>query len=681
MPNALAREKSPYLRQHQFNPVQWLPWGDEAFARAQQEGKPVLLSIGYAACHWCHVMARESFEDAQTAELMNEHFVCIKVDREERPDVDAIYLRALETIGKRAGWPLTMFLTPTRKPFWGGTYFPPEQRGQQPGFREVLVRVSETYLADPRTAEQKAGEVIDALVGSTLEPPGCRELPPQRVLEAAEDLLRKFDPENGGLKGAPKFPFPALLRFVWNVGCRTGRKDLQEAAKLTLSRMIRGGIFDHVGGGFARYAIDATWMVPHFEKMLYDNALLVQVLAEVWRGNRDEMYRDAVQRTVAWLLREMTIAGGAFACSLDAESAGEEGGFYVWSEREIDGLLGADAALFKQAYGVTSEGNFEQRNVLNRLAATPDMTDADEPRLARCRAVLFQARTKRPRPRRDEKVLADWNGLTISALAKAAATFDQPVWLEGAETAFEFVNGNMVRHGALYHSWCDGELGEASILDDYANMACAALSLYEVTGHARYLERAKEWVDRCTLHFAEANSGVFYFTSDESDSLVARICDGNDAATPSGNGVMAHVLARLYYLTGDDHYRERARSTIFAFTGRVTEDSFRLATLLDASQFLAVAVQVTIIGNAGDDTTRKLVAAAHQHGGPDNVVVLAQPGMALSSQHPAVRKLATSRRPAAFVCAGTTCSAPVFDSPGLRHALDAMTLEGSPYNI
>ncbi len=675
--NILGREKSPYLRQHASNPVHWLPWGEEAFRRAREEGKPVLLSIGYAACHWCHVMARESFSDADTASLMNKHFVNIKVDREERPDVDAIYLRALQAMGKRAGWPLTMFLTPTGRPFWGGTYFPPEQRDGQPGFRDVLERVSETYQGNPARAEARAAEVIDDIV-RTREAAG-KEPGLKPATEIADELLRNIDKENGGLRGTPKFPYPALLRFMWNEGCRARRKDLQDATELTLGCMIRGGIFDHVGGGFARYAIDAKWLLPHFEKMLYDNALLIHLLTDVWRGSRLSLYRDAVQRTVSWLLREMTLAGGAFACSLDAESGGEEGGFYVWSEREIDDLLGADAGLFKQVYGVTREGNFDHRNVLNRLGPA-NSRDTDEALLARARAVLFQARSRRCAPRRDEKVLADWNGLAIVALAEAATVFNEPSWLESATAAFEFVCRNMIKDGDLHHSWCDGELSAASTLDDYADMAWAALSLYEATGRCDCLERCTKWVEHCTTHFSDVRSGAYYFTPEGSGSLVARIRDGNDAATPSGNGVMAHVLASLYYLTGEDRYRCRAQATIHAFAPDVERDSYGLATLLDASRFLASAVQVVIVGEPRDETTRALFETARRHPGPDNVVMLVRPGAALPPQHPAAGKLAAAQRPSAYICAGTTCSAATFDIQALYRTLDAaMAGGGLPY--
>ena len=676
MANALARATSPYLRQHQANPVQWLPWGEDAFRRAQQEHKPVLLSVGYAACHWCHVMARESFDNADTAALMNEHFISIKVDREERPDVDAVYLRALQAMGKRGGWPLTMFLTPTGKPFWGGTYFPPDSRGGQPAFREVLVRVSAIYHADPATAEAKAAEVLDALLRNSRTGDPRVELESGQIMAVAGELLRNMDPQHGGLRGTPKFPYPALLRFLWNAGRRAHRQDMQDAVMLTLRKMIDGGIFDHLGGGFARYATDAGWQVPHFEKMLYDNALLVHLLTDVWRAQPVDALHDAVQATVDWLLREMALPAGAFACSLDAQSAGAEGLFYLWDEPEIDQLLGPHAALFKRVYGVTREGNHESRNVLNRLAAPPALTSTEEAELAHCRSVLLRARGARTPPLRDEKILADWNGLTIAALAKAAVVFAQPAWLDAARAAFAFVTSRMRSDGKLCHSWCDGELSAASILDDYADMAWSAVALYEATGRADYLEWCRAWCDRCIAEFRDPASGGFYFTADTAQMQVARICDGQDTATPSGNGVMAQVFARLYFLTGEDRYRAQAHSIVRAFAGNTGRDSYQLATLFDASEFLAGAVQIVIVGDPADPVRQALLRTAHSRAGVDHVILPVDSGTVFAPGHPAAGKLACDGRPTAYVCAGTTCSAPVMDTPGLEQLLRTLDPAG-----
>jgi uncharacterized protein len=673
MANALALAKSPYLRQHETNPVQWLPWCEEAFQRAQLENKPILLSIGYAACHWCHVMARESFNDAETAALMNEHFVNIKVDREERPDVDAVYIRALQAMGKRAGWPLTMFLTPTGKPFWGGTYFPPEQRGEQPAFRDVLVHVSKVYESTPDIAVARGAAVIEALDLDSRGGGKQIELRPSQVLAVAEELLRNIDQENGGLLGAPKFPYPALLRLLWNTGCRENKKAMQDAVVLSLNRMMEGGIFDHLGGGFSRYATDTRWLIPHFEKMLYDNALLIHLLTDVFRARQGTALEDVVHRTVTWLHQEMTLSSGAFACSLDADSGEDEGGFYVWSEKEIDQVLGPHAVAFKRAYGVTERGNFEDggRNILNRLSAHVGSIE-EENLLARCRSSLLSVRRLRRLPRRDEKVLADWNGMAIAALAKASVVFREPQWLEWSIHACYFVINNMVKDDRLYHSWCDGELSKASVLDDYANMAFAAVTLHEVTGRLDYLERSINWADRCARFFSNPQCGGFYYTPDNAVSAITRIFDGRDTATPSGNGVIAHTLARLYYLTGNDRYREQAQSTILAFANDLERDAYQLSTLLDAGAFLSSAVQIVVLGPMDNVVVRDLFEAAHRHHGSDNVVMLVGPDVALASGHPAAGKVAPDGRAVAYVCSGNLCSAPVFDVAALQQTLDAV---------
>jgi uncharacterized protein YyaL (SSP411 family) len=651
--NALAHEKSPYLRQHRTNPVQWLPWGDAAFALAQRETKPILLSIGYAACHWCHVMARESFENADTAALMNAHFVNVKVDREERPDVDAVYVRALQAMGKRPGWPLTMFLTPSGKPFWGGTYFPSVEKGRQPSFREVLKRVSEVYRADPAHAEARAAEVVSAIRRTVESTAHGASLGRSTALAVAEKLLGDLDPRNGGLMGAPKFPYPALLRFLWNTGTRHRRQDMRRAVVLALKHMVRGGMFDQLGGGFARYATDAEWLVPHFEKMLYDNALLVHLIADVTRAERLPELVQAAQCTIGWLLRELQLPGGAFACSLDADSGAQEGAFYVWREDEIDALVGERAALFKRVYGVTREGNFEHRNILNRLASG-DCSE-QEPVLAECRDVLFTARARRPQPHRDEKVLADWNGLAIAALARAGAIFARPAWIDSACGAFRFLMEYMTRDGELRHSWCDGVLSMGSILDDYANVAFAATLLHEATGDAAYLEGCEGLIERAIRDFGDPASGAFYLTPAGERSLVARIRDGRDTATPSGNGVMAHVLARLYYATGKEDYRKAARRTTDAFATDVGSDSYQLATLLDASVFLDSAVHITVSGDPADPAVHALTAAALQDSGPDNIVT---------------RVSRAAGAIAASVCTANTCAAPVATAEALRETLD-----------
>src|SRR5580692_3807968 len=440
--NLLRHQTSPYLLQHADNPVHWRPWGPDALAEAAETDKPILLSIGYAACHWCHVMAHESFEDPDVAALMNTLFVNVKVDREERPDIDHLYMSALHGLGEQGGWPLTMFLAPDGAPFWGGTYFPPTPRWGRPSFRQVLQGIAAAWRERDAMVTQNAGALRQMLERQSAVQAG--DLPTPTHLDAvAAALLRITDPEQGGIKGAPKFPNPPIFRFLWQNAFRTGQEDGREALHLTLERMSQGGIYDHLGGGYARYSTDAVWLVPHFEKMLYDNAQLLELLAFAQAHRPDPLYCARAAETIGWMIRDMTAAEvegrAAFAASEDADSEGEEGRFYVWTEAEIDALLGTDAAAFKCAYDVTPAGNWEGHTILRRV--TPAGSEAEETDLARSRDILFGARAKRVRPGRDDKVLADWNGLAIAALARAAAVFGRPEWLARAQQAQDFILG------------------------------------------------------------------------------------------------------------------------------------------------------------------------------------------------------------------------------------------------
>jgi uncharacterized protein YyaL (SSP411 family) len=485
--NRLAGETSPYLLQHKDNPVHWRPWGEAALAEARATGKPILLSVGYAACHWCHVMAHESFEDEATAAVMNDLFVNIKVDREERPDVDAIYMGALHELGEQGGWPLTMFLTSDAEPFWGGTYFPRDERYGRPAFVRVLNEVARIYRDEQDKVRQNADVLKDRLKprarGGAAAPPNEMTL-----ADLARRLVQAVDPINGGIRGAPKFPQAQFFNLLWRAGLRYGLANPFEAVNLTLSHIAQGGIYDHLGGGFARYSVDERWLVPHFEKMLYDNAQLIDAMTEAWRETKSPLYAQRVAETVGWVLREMTVNGtspdgGGFASSLDADSEGEEGKFYVWSFAEIQHALGErDASVFAEIYDVTAAGNFEGHTILNRLNAI-ELRDADtEARLAAMRAKLFERRSSRIRPGFDDKVLADWNGLMIAALANASAAFDRPDWLDAAERAFDFVRLRMTSDGRLLHAWRAGQAKALASANDYANMIRAALALANVTG-------------------------------------------------------------------------------------------------------------------------------------------------------------------------------------------------------
>lgn len=680
--NRLGDETSPYLLQHRHNPVAWRAWGEDAFTEARTSNRPVLLSVGYAACHWCHVMAHECFEDPAIADVMNRLFVNIKVDREERPDVDSIYQAALALLGQQGGWPLTMFLTPEGEPFWGGTYFPPEPRYGRPGFPQVLNAVAEIYAGDKERVAKNTTALKDALGKLSENQPGDG-IPLEALDQVALRLVQEIDPHEGGFGTAPKFPQPGLMKLFWRAWKRGGDEALRQATELTLTKMCQGGIYDHLGGGFARYAVDARWLVPHFEKMLYDNAQLIEVLTWLWQDTRRPLYEQRLRETVDWLLREM-IAGrepdgraptGAFAATLDADSEGEEGKFYVWTEAEIDSLLGDDAALFKAHYDVQPQGNWEGHTILNRSAATrqkaPASDSATEERLAACRRILFDARATRVRPGWDDKVLADWNGLTIAALAEAGLAFEEPGWLDAAERAFAFVCQEMQQDGRLFHSWRHGRLKHPATLDDYAGMATAAVALHEATDKADYLAQAEAWVEVLDRHYWDPGAGGYFLTADDTPGLIVRTKTAYDNATPAGNGTMLAVLARLHYLTGETAYRERADALAAAFAGELARNFFPLATLLNGAELLASALQVVVVGDRAAPDTEALLRVVTERCLPNRVLQVVAPGEALPQGHPAAGKGQVEERATAYLCRGTACSLPITEPEKLAAALDA----------
>ncbi|MGH7115808.1 MAG: thioredoxin domain-containing protein, partial [Stellaceae bacterium] len=567
--NRLGEETSPYLLQHRDNPVHWQAWSEATLAAAKQADKPILLSVGYAACHWCHVMAHESFENPEIAAAMNRLFVNIKVDREERPDLDQIYQHALSLIGEQGGWPLTMFLTPDAEPFWGGTYFPPEPRWGRPGFAQVLAAISEAYAGKRDDITKNVTVLREALQRLGQPRPGGA-VARQKLDPIAERLLREIDQIHGGIGGAPKFPQCGILELLWRAWKRTGQTPYRDAVTKALDAMCQGGIYDHLGGGFARYSTDARWLAPHFEKMLYDNAELVDLLTLVWQETRSQLYRQRIEETLGWVVREMLTPGGGFASSLDADSEHEEGKFYVWSEAEIDALLGERAALFKRFYDVTAGGNWEGRTILNRINS-PALADADTERaLAECRERLLEARTARVRPGWDDKVLCDWNGLMIAAIANAGLVFKRPDWIATARGAFEFIRGRMATpDGRLLHSWRDGRARHPANVDDYANLCRAALALLEATGEDDLITQVRQWVEILDRHYADPAGGGYFFSADDTGALIARAKTAADSAVPAGNGTLVGVLTRLAILTGEEDYRRRAEAIVEAFSGEL----------------------------------------------------------------------------------------------------------------
>ena len=662
--NRLGEETSPYLLQHKENPVAWWAWGPEALAEAKQTGKPILLSVGYAACHWCHVMAHESFEDDATAAVMNDLFVNIKVDREERPDVDAIYMAALHQLGEQGGWPLTMFLTSDAQPFWGGTYFPRETRYGRPSFVSVLKEVARIYREEPEKARQNA----EALRGS-LEPKPrqlSEQIPDDAALaDLAPRLTQIVDPEHGGIRGAPKFPQMQFFNLLWRLGIRYGMEQPQAAVALTLARLAQGGIYDHLGGGFARYSVDERWLVPHFEKMLYDNALILELMCEVWREGKSPLLAQRISETVDWLFREMVTEGGGFAASLDADSEGEEGKFYVWTLAEIEDVLGSeDARLFAEIYDVTAGGNFEGKTILNRLNESEFRDAETEKRLAEMRAKLFQRRSGRVRPGFDDKVLADWNGLMIAALAGAADIFERADWLAAAERAFDFVRSRMIAGGRLLHSYREGQAKAPASAADYANMIKAALALAGVTGKTAYADEARSWAEILDRHYWAEGSGGYYFSADDTGDLIVRTLNAMDEAVPNANGTMVSNLMKLYLLTGEERYRERAELILKAFTrdaaGNVFAHSGLLASVLDA---LAPAHVVIVLPPGAEARDQKRALAEISL--PGALVQFIGEGVELPSGSPAHGKRAISGKPTAYVCIGPQCSPPVTDAAAL----------------
>ena len=669
--NLLAEETSPYLLQHKDNPVHWQPWNGDTLALAKRENKPILLSVGYAACHWCHVMAHESFEDEAIAGLMNELFVNIKVDREERPDIDVIYQSALGMMGEHGGWPLTMFLTPDAEPFWGGTYFPSTTRYGRPGFPDLLQSVAKTFRTENAKVTENAAALRRGLEKLAI-PEGGGRLTMDGLNEAAAMILRYVDSVRGGTQGAPKFPQPTTFQFLWQAHKRHDGPVFGQAVTVTLDNICQGGIYDHLGGGFARYSTDEVWLAPHFEKMLYDNALLIDLLTDVWQVTGTPLYRVRVQETIAWAHREMRSSEDgpfAFTSALDADSEGEEGKFYVWTEAEIDEGLGPDAPAFKEAYDVTPHGNWEGKTILNRshdLRFGPD--DAEEG-LRDCREKLLKIRDGRIRPQRDDKVLADWNGLMIAAMAKAGAVFDEPAWIDTAEAVFDFVTGAMTSDGRLRHVWCAGRPHHPAVLDDYANMSRAALVLHGVTGKGDYLARAQAWTEIVNTHYWDGDAKGYFLGADDTDDIIQRSKPVHDNAVPSGNGVMADVLARLFYLTGEAAHRERAEQLFHAIAARESRSFAHQPTLLNGFELLETGCQVVIVGEPEDAATAELRRVVFDAGLMNRIVVQLSADAALPEGHPAHGKGLVDGRPAVYVCAGPTCGLPVTDAEVLREEL------------
>jgi uncharacterized protein YyaL (SSP411 family) len=665
--NRLAQATSPYLLQHQHNPVDWWQWGPEALAEAKRSNRPIMLSVGYAACHWCHVMAHESFEDESTAQVMNELFVNIKVDREERPDIDQIYMNALHLLGEQGGWPLTMFLTPAGEPVWGGTYFPKQARYGRPAFTDILREVARMFCEEPDKIEQNRAALL-ARLADKARPTGKVTMGVRELDAAARQIGNAFDAVHGGLRGAPKFPQPAILEMLWRAGLRSGDAEFFDTVEHSLERMSEGGIYDHLGGGFSRYSVDERWLVPHFEKMLYDNAQLLELLALAYQRSGKPLFRARARETVEWLQREMTTGDGAFAASLDADSEGEEGKFYVWSNNEIVELLGPEAGgFFARHYDVSDAGNFEGHTILNRLKRL-ERTEADEARLAALRAILLDARAGRVRPGLDDKVLADWNGLMIASLVNAGVVLDQPSWLAMAQRAFAFIARTMTKGDRLGHSWRAGKLLFPGLASDFAAMIRAALALHEATGERAYLAQALAWQRAFDAHYADPDTGGYYLSADDADDLLLRPHSTADDATPNPNAVAAQNLLRLAVLAGDDRWRALADLLIDGILSAAASNLFGHVALLNALDLRLRGAEIVLTGREAD----RFAQAALKLPFLDRIVLRAASAADLAVAHPAQQKIKAAPESAAFICVGATCSLPVGSADEIAKTVAAM---------
>jgi uncharacterized protein YyaL (SSP411 family) len=654
MTNRLATQTSPYLLQHKENPVDWYPWGEDALERARNEDKPILLSIGYAACHWCHVMEHESFEDEGTARIMNEHFVCIKVDREERPDLDAIYMEAVQTMTGQGGWPMTVFLTPQGIPFYGGTYFPPEDRHGLPSFTKLLLAVADTWSTKRSDVERQGAQLLGELDPLSRIQPSEDPLSDEILNAALEGLKNAFDPSYGGFGGAPKFPQPMTLDLLLRMS-RRGRSEALEMTRGTLDAMASGGMFDQLGGGFHRYSVDRAWIVPHFEKMLYDNAQLLRTYVRAWQETGTERYEQVARATADWLLTEMRDADGGFWSSLDADSEGVEGKFYVWDLEEVREVCGRDAEVALRAWGLTPTGNFEGTNI-----PVLGSTDEDPEAVTPARKALLARRATRTRPGTDDKVLAAWNGLMVSALAEAGAALNEPTWIRAATEAMDFVLKAMRIDGRLMRSFRAGKVSHPAYCEDYAFVLEGCLAIFEATFDHRWLEEAKWAAGEAVRLFADDDTGGFFTIGHDAEQLVTRPKDLIDNAVPSANSVMALQLQRLALITGDRELEAHAISALRLGRDLMVRSPLAFAHLLEALDFyIARPDEVVIIGDPEADDTRSLLEVVRQRFRPNKVLLVTdENGTSSSGLELLKNRSRRAGRATAYVCHNFVCDAP-----------------------
>ena len=703
--NRLAQEKSPYLLQHAHNPVDWYAWREEAFAKARRENKPIFLSVGYSTCHWCHVMAHESFENEEIAAIMNREFVNIKVDREERPDVDRIYMTFVQATTGGGGWPMSVWLTPDLKPFVGGTYFPPEDRYGQPAFKKVLERIATAWKQDHEKIVESGSKIVDALRESqTAQPDATAKIDGNVFENAYQQLDRSFDQREGGFSMAPKFPRPVALNFLTRLYARDPKsesgKHALEMDLFTLRKMAAGGMHDHIGGGFHRYSVDRYWHVPHFEKMLYDQAQLASAYLDAFQITQDRQYADVAHDILDYVARDMTLKDGGFFSAEDADSLFEygkpehgEGAFYIWTEKQIDDALGKDSEVFKFHFGVQPHGNapegsdpqdeFRGKNILIQRHAVAETAkhfkkSEDEIRqsLARSREKLLSIRNERPRPHLDDKIIAAWNGLMISAYARAAQVLDEPRYLQSATRAVKFLRANLYdeRNKLLYRNYREGRSSIEGFADDYALVIQGLLDLYEASFDVTWLKFALELQETQDRLFFDENTGGYFSTSGKDKSVVLRMKDDNDSAEPAASSVAATNLLRLAQLRNDQQLEDRARKTIDAFAPTVSHFASAMPQLLVALDFSSTKPkQIVIAGKRDDEGTKALLKEVHQHFLPNKVLILVDSGDGqkfFAERNEAIAAMSSvDGKPAAYVCENFTCKAPVTDSKELRGLL------------
>jgi uncharacterized protein YyaL (SSP411 family) len=689
MPNQLAHESSPYLLQHKDNPVNWYPWGADAIEKARREQKPIFLSIGYSACHWCHVMEHESFENAEIARVLNENFVSIKVDREERPDLDQIYMNAVQMLTGHGGWPMSVFLTPDLKPFYGGTYWPPQSARGMPGFDQILAAVIDAWKNRREHAVDAAEQLTTELRKVGQFGGGTAEALTLELIDAAGSYLRRsFDSTNGGFGQAPKFPHPMDLQLLLRIAHRNGQPGPVEMVRLTLDRMAAGGIYDHLGGGFARYSVDARWLVPHFEKMLYDNALLAGAYLDAYLVTGEANYARIVRETLNYVLRDMTDPAGGFYSTEDADSEGHEGLFYTWSPDEIEAVLGEDrGATFGRVYDVSDVGNFEGRNILN-LPKTLDQCAAILKRspedlaaeLAESRAKLFAAREKRVRPGRDDKVIVAWNGLMIDAFARSGPALNEPEYVVAAGKAARFILDNLRRDdGRLLHTWRGGKAKLDAYLDDYASFANALINIYEADFDERWVDSAVRLMDIVLEKFADRDGGGFFYTATDHEQLITRTKELTDSSTPSGNSLAATVLLRLGKLLGRNDYLDAAEKTLaiaVPILQRAPTAAGQMLIALD--RYLGPAHELVLMGDLAKHETREAIGMMHERYLPRSVSAArdSKPADGASrSRHLDALfagKSAADGQPVLYVCENFACQAPATGVVAIKSQLDRL---------